>query len=200
MNGTINTIVSPCTGLGMPQLTSLTIHDCHLQTKHLESLLSLTPSLIHLKLIFFQRLSGLKSDGIIWKSFIQEKLPFLSKFEFFFAYTYSRNYDTHDLKTIVAPFRTRFWLKDKHWFVAVDYNLISSRFTIYTVPICIADFEIGTRCTILSKDNVCRIISRSTTDMLGNIRREVRYQTVKAISFCCQDLFPKLLIGFFSLQ
>lgn len=154
-------LIPHSTDFNRPQLAFLTINDCHLKETNLRSMLSLTPCLTYLKLICLQHHGILGSSGYQWENFIQEKLPLLSDFKFYFAYTYSNNYDYCSLESIIACFRTQFWLKTKHWFVAIDYHFVSSRFTVYTVPICIFKYEIATGCTILSTNNICRLINHS---------------------------------------
>ncbi|CAF1048912.1 unnamed protein product, partial [Didymodactylos carnosus] len=97
-----------------PSLISLTMNNSTISMVAVESLLSLTPSLMHLKLIsknsyHFQSIS----NGSRWEEVIQSKLPELETFEFFFAQKYRRRNLPLDIESVIEPFRRPFWLKYK---------------------------------------------------------------------------------------
>ncbi|CAF4774864.1 unnamed protein product, partial [Rotaria sp. Silwood2] len=65
--------------ISFQQISSLTINQYHEKIDELESLLLLTPSLLHLKLIGGQEMP----DGKRWEEFIHRNLSQLDKFEFY---------------------------------------------------------------------------------------------------------------------
>ncbi|UJR17256.1 hypothetical protein I4U23_004151 [Adineta vaga] len=67
--------IVPSADLHYPQLTSLTMESCPYSADHLKTILSLTPSLIHLKLSSHGQSSFFLFDGTLWAKFIQAKLP-----------------------------------------------------------------------------------------------------------------------------
>ena len=79
------------------QLTSLTMNQLVANIADLEYLLSLTSSLVHLKLIG----NGNYRDGNRWEQFIQVNLPVLQNFQFFFT-DRSNNTTSADALTIVT--------------------------------------------------------------------------------------------------
>ncbi len=99
----------------MHQLTSLVMEDIVMNKNNIESILSNTPSLTYL------RLTGtIDNIDFQWEKLIQTKLPMLIQFEFFF-YTKIRDDDSSTYtETLIAPFRTSFWLEVKKWFVTCD--------------------------------------------------------------------------------
>ncbi|CAF1047679.1 unnamed protein product [Rotaria sordida] len=92
-----------------PQLTSLTMEKYSMTIGELESFISLTPSLVYLKLIGEQCIF----DGKRWEQFIEINLPNLDKFEFYFDYWSLEKKTSEDLELIIASFRTSFWIEHK---------------------------------------------------------------------------------------
>jgi len=98
----------------------------------LEFFLSFLPSLTHLDLTssgkpfeFVQRLSR-------WEEFLRLRLPRLHQFEFC-IFCYCSDWENFD--TLIAGFRTPFWLKEKHWFVTCRFrDDWTSSFTVFTSP------------------------------------------------------------------
>jgi hypothetical protein len=134
------------------KLTSLTLNRWRLSIDKLKLILPLTPSLFHLKVIVEESRFRDMLDGDCWKEFIQNKLLFLKKFEFSFSYDSDR--DTYDsLNSIITPFRTPFWLKDKHWIVICDFILSSSQIVLHTLPLKVSDSDVVIRCDALSSTN-----------------------------------------------
>ncbi|CAF4083441.1 unnamed protein product [Rotaria sordida] len=116
-----------------PQLTSLTMEKYSMTIGELESFISLTPSLVYLKLIGGQYIF----DGKRWEQFIEINLPNLDKFEFYFDYWSLEKKTSEDLELIIASFRTSFWIEHKKWFVACAYdNTRSNIIHLYSIPIC----------------------------------------------------------------
>jgi hypothetical protein len=119
--------------VSFPQLRSLTIEELNATMKQLEALLSLTPSLVYLKLIGGERMI----DGKRWEEFIQINLSQLQKFEFFFNVLYPTEKTLEDLELMVASFQTPFWIEHKKWFVNCDYKILySTTIHLYSLPIC----------------------------------------------------------------
>lgn len=112
------------------QVTSLTFNDIRMTMDKLEFLLSLLPSIVHLDLAssgrpfeFARRLSQ-------WEEFIKRKLPDLSKLEVC-IFCYCSNWK--DFESLIAGFRTRFWLEEKRWFVTCQFrDDWTSSFTLFT--------------------------------------------------------------------
>jgi hypothetical protein len=134
----IGTNYVPFADASYPELTSLTIENCSYNVEHLKLILSLTPSLVHLKLSSNICWSYSLFDGSLWAEFIQTKLPLLDKFDFVFSgsFFYS-SFNNHSARSIILSFQTPFWLDEKHWFVTCDYYITSTsqhRIVMYTLP------------------------------------------------------------------
>ena len=127
-------IISKCS---FPQLTSLTIENLHLTINELELLLSLTPSLIYLKLIGEVN----EFNGKRWEQFIQINLPHLDKFEFFIYISRYINQTYENLQLIIESFQNLFWIEYKKWFVACEFNKRTYVVQLYSLPICKSIFQ-----------------------------------------------------------
>lgn len=124
------------------QLTSLTLRSPQILIDQLESLLSFTPSLVHLHIVshsstfrFLQHLSQ-------WEHFIRDKLPLLKMFQFY-AFTNEYQYtNVQDMELILNGFRTPFWIEEKHWYVTSKYtkNGIRSGMMLYSSTTSDGDF------------------------------------------------------------
>ena len=118
------------------QLMSLAIGNSSLSMIDFELVLSLTPSLVRLKLISSRvRLDSIL-DGSDWARLIQTKLPDLKTFQFLFSYNLQKEDDAKDLDLLVDRFRTPFWLHDKKWIITCDYVLQEKCIYFYTTPRC----------------------------------------------------------------
>ncbi|CAF3677673.1 unnamed protein product [Rotaria sp. Silwood1] len=102
-----------------PQLTSLTMEKLPITIAILESFLSLTPSLVYLKLIG----EHFMFDGKRWEQFIEINLLNLDKFEFYLDYWSLEKKTSADLELIIASFRTPFWIEHKKWFVTCALDI-----------------------------------------------------------------------------
>ncbi|CAF3610750.1 unnamed protein product [Rotaria socialis] len=149
--------VTSSAGAHFSQLTSLTMNNCYLSFGELYVLLSLTPSLIHFKLINVGWNSNSLFDGFRWEEFIQKSLPLLNKFDFCFRRTSSNCSEFHSLHSIINQYRTPFWLEHKYWYVTCDYTISasSSQVILYTKPVNIDSGQILIRCQALSTDDIC---------------------------------------------
>lgn len=138
-------------------LTSLSIVKCSQTTEEIELILSLTPSLIYLKLVSHREQFDSVFDGSFWERTIENKLPQLERFQIFFSYKYSKygsNFKSPLLSLILEPFQSIFWLNKKFINFSVDYNLMDPIIRLYTTPICTTDKEYAyTRCIFSSRDS-----------------------------------------------
>jgi hypothetical protein len=132
------------------------------------SILSYTPSLSHLKLMGQPTASEFTWDGYWWAAFIQENLPQLQSFEFFFEKRIHYEKSTYDIESIMMSFRTSFWL-EKRWYVGCDYYKYTHEVKLYSIPICKPTFLYQSASNKIScsnltddvpymMDNVCSLI------------------------------------------
>ncbi|CAF1185496.1 unnamed protein product [Adineta ricciae] len=119
------------------QLKSLTITNCCAHLHELDLLLSTTPSLTHLELIFNEYVYDRALDGQRLEGILSTKVPLLQGFTLFFAYRYALNSRARlvGVKSLIAPFLTSFWLEEKHWHIACDHAFQTRMIRIYTTPI-----------------------------------------------------------------
>ena len=98
------------------QLKSLTITNCSAYFEELEVLFSAVPALTHLELVFDEDMYERGLSGHRLEKMLKRILPLLHDFNFFFAYQYSQNSNIQilDIKSLIAPFRSSFWLEEKH--------------------------------------------------------------------------------------
>ncbi|CAF3711645.1 unnamed protein product [Rotaria sp. Silwood1] len=114
-------------------LTSLTLLEHQGSIFDLEKSLSLTPTLMHLKII------GDISDTIFFmdssrlEEFIRSKLCSLKHFEIFI--NGSTNSENLSIDMLIEPFRTSFWIEEKHWFFTCEFLLRLQKFIFYSTPI-----------------------------------------------------------------
>jgi len=155
-----------------PQLTSLTINSCELPKHVMKFLLSLTPSLTQLKLISETSEYSSLCDGRWWERCIKTQLRLLEKFEVFFIHNTRRDIEYFNLDSIITPFRTPFWLVDKRWIFICDYMLTLSKFVLYTIPVCTADFEVLIRYDASSINNPPRLLARHWSNQLDDVCTE----------------------------
>ncbi|CAF3349987.1 unnamed protein product [Rotaria socialis] len=118
------------------QLTSLTLNRLESDSKDLELLLALVPSVTYLKLTG----TGNYLNGNRWKNFLETNLPLLTQFEFFFNEILHPSQVIPDINLIISSFSTNFWLKTKEWFVTCEYNVENpKKIFLYSLPICVLD-------------------------------------------------------------
>lgn len=123
------------------QLSSLTFKYCNIDMILLESLLVLAPSLQHLQLIRSLDIHRFLSSVNHFVEFIKEKLLSLDKFEFFIIENQQNSDLSMDAESIIAPFRTSFWIETKKWFVICDYISYQQTFILYTSSTFDPQFE-----------------------------------------------------------
>ena len=135
-----------------PLLTSLTLSNFLVHIDDLQSGLSFTPCLHHLKII---NCSLKRIDGSRWEDLISSTLPVLDKFEFYttlFHREPKEHTDTCVLDGLIAPFRTPFWTEAKRWQVICNLFLNGHTLEMYISPICMSsytDFSVPKIMTIL---------------------------------------------------
>ncbi|CAF3503861.1 unnamed protein product [Rotaria sp. Silwood1] len=120
-------------GTRYPQVTSLTLEDIQTDMEMIKLLLSLTPSLVHLKLIGH---GTALFNGSHWEQFIKAKLPALDRFEFMIHKNVDVSLDSDDLESLIAPFRTPFWLETKHWHVTCVDIRQCLVVNLHSIPVC----------------------------------------------------------------
>ncbi|UJR38731.1 hypothetical protein I4U23_031396 [Adineta vaga] len=118
----MNNIAKHVVFITYPQLTSLTLNNIQVPIDQLEKLLSSYPSLIHVNLTLnimssFENLRRFSQ----WEYFIGEKLPRLENFHFRISTRISHYQDLTNIKSIIAAFRTPFWLQYKCWYMRFNY-------------------------------------------------------------------------------
>jgi hypothetical protein len=122
----------------------------------IEALLSLIPSLTHLIVKgngddFF--------DGARWERLFQIKLPNLNKFEFAFQTNIGINCDAADFDALMAPFRTKFWLEIKHWFINAVGIKNSPFMNLYSIPDCVSKVNFYSKANKISRSTAPTAIS-----------------------------------------
>ncbi|CAF1063116.1 unnamed protein product [Adineta steineri] len=140
--------------------------------EELKCLLLLTPSLVHLKLVSSRSETYSIFDGSYWEQFIQNNLLLLNKFQFFFTYITDEFNDTNTLDSLILPFRSSFWLNNKHWLVSCDYTPRKRNIRLYTSS-AYKDIEARSSKLLISSINPkCRMILHSNEDMDHYSRKE----------------------------
>lgn len=115
------------------QLTSLILTDIRFPINHLETVLLAYPSLVYLYLRPKDKFAiGDLRRFSEWECFIREKLPQLKYFHFDLTVSARRSRDFTHIKSIIAAFRTPFWLEYTRWYAQFQYvrNKKGSLFTI----------------------------------------------------------------------
>jgi hypothetical protein len=67
---------------------------------------------------------------------IKRKLPLLREFKLLLTYNYSFSHKKQSIsiKSLIAPFRTPFWLEEKRWFVTCESIFQACTIRLYTTP------------------------------------------------------------------
>ena len=121
------------------QLMTLVIGNSSLSMTDFGLVLSLTPSLVRLKLITYRVKLDSILDGSDWARLIRTKLPDLKTFQFLFSYNLQKGDDAEDLDLLIDRFRTPFRVHDKKWIITCDYVLQEKVIYFYTTPRCTID-------------------------------------------------------------
>ncbi|CAF4423546.1 unnamed protein product [Rotaria sp. Silwood2] len=123
-----------------PKLKSLIIDDVSLSMTEFKFVLSLTPSLVWLKII--SRTSGVNGhlNGNLWEYPFMNTLPQLKTCQFLFSHSQCCDDDLQGLDVIVQQFSTPFWLTENKITVICDYIFTQKLINVYTISICVQDF------------------------------------------------------------
>ena len=117
-----------------PKLISLTLRHFFLSMDEIESLLLLTPSLVHL------RLEGSADDAVFhadrWETLIRTTVPSLDRFEFCF-----RSQNHRVIQGCALRFRTSFWRDEKRWPVHCLYDHAMEEMLLCSATDFITEFE-----------------------------------------------------------
>ncbi len=147
-------------------MKSLTIGNCQISMQDLERLLSLTPSLVHLKLVAYN-ISRFDSmfDGSVWEKFIENNLLLLKEFKFFLTCDTngSKNVDSFD--SIIVSFQSSFWLTNKNWFVTYNYIPQRSKIWLYTTPTFMDIETRSSKFEVSSTNSKCQLIFNLNDDI-----------------------------------
>jgi len=178
------------------QLRSLSLdnlRNIHMET--LTSLLSVTPSLVYLKLIGSGHLRDDVFDGTQWENFIENDLIFLEKFQFFFTTKGYGNQTADNVLSLIIPFSLHFWKEKKRWFVRSEFIKSLSQIRLYSIPICQSNFEYICESDIISRstliamnDDVKRVNGIRTVSMnlqATTIEEEVCFNNDQRFFFLC---------------
>ncbi|CAF3339835.1 unnamed protein product [Rotaria sp. Silwood2] len=140
-------------------LKSLLITNSLITSVQLESLVKLTPKLQYL-MIKNDKLRKFDSmfDGLFWEQLIRNQLTLLDKLDFFFC-TSSYNDQINDLRSIVLPFQTPFWMTKTCCSVTCTFLIELCQIWLYTTPKITPNLEISVRCEISSMDELHHFIS-----------------------------------------
>ena len=161
-------ITKVSTVTSFPQLVSLTIEKLIVSVNQLELFLSMTPSLVYLKLI-----GGTKMlDGKRWEQFIQINLPLLAEFEFLFTEWRFFQKTISEMELIIASFQTSFWIEHKKWYVTCDNDIdidSSSNIRLYTIPICESSLKYESVSKKISLSNYTMIIEDNPNNNVKSI-------------------------------
>jgi hypothetical protein len=153
----------------------------------LKSLLLLTPSLVHLKLIGGVNINDTILNGSRWEEFLQAELPLLEKFEFFFRVKLGHNRNSGDTESFIRPFQTIFWLENKSCFVTWDSVTNAATFRLYSIPICNSyiiyesDFDKVSCSTLITINNEAKLMENvreihlDLTQMMKSVIKEKVY-------------------------
>jgi hypothetical protein len=137
------------------QLRSLSLDNLrNIRMKTLQSLLSVTPSLVYLKLIGSGRLRDDAFDGTQWKNFIENDLICLEKFQFFFTTQGHGDQAADNVLSLIIPFSLHFWKEKKRWFVRSEFIKSLSQIRLYSIPICQSNFEYICESDIISRSTL----------------------------------------------
>lgn len=122
--------------------------------------MSLTPGLVHLKLIAYGSTINFLFSGSYWEELISRGLPLLEKFELCCVCRF--NYDdaiVDKFKSLIDSFRKPFWMTEHCWFVTCDYVPTKEQIRLYTTPVCMTNFDKdSTRYEVSSIDNAYRMM------------------------------------------
>ena len=153
-------------------LKSLTITEFSLLAQQVESLFSLTPALVRLKLTNLKyRKLDYAFDGSYWEDFIRMNLSSLKKFEIYFR---TSSEEINDFARLITSFRNPFWVEEKRWLVACAFVMGRvDNIWLYTLPISVNIVRDPVRCELSSRDSVCHWTNRCLNEVFDATATEV---------------------------
>ncbi|CAF2742772.1 unnamed protein product [Rotaria sp. Silwood2] len=154
------------------QLTSLLFENGLLEFNMLEVCLSLTPSLIYLKLTGTGSLFSSSFDGFQLERIIR-KLDSLKKFEFFLHILTYNNFRSRNVELLMNSFRTSFWIDNMNCFITCDYIINSHKLMLYTLPICSTRFAYHTDFKKISSSNFTIRINENDMDKVEKLQLQL---------------------------
>ncbi|CAM4771798.1 unnamed protein product [Rotaria magnacalcarata] len=178
-----------------PQVTSLSLNDCDQKMAIIESLLSLTPSLMHLTIV------GNSNDlfhGSRWEKFIQTKLLHLNKFQFTFQSNINVNHDLAGLESIIQSFRTPFWIETKQWFVTAMCVQHLSVINLYTINDCASKINFRPNANKITRSTASTKIGQEIMQTVREISLDINEMQVdltekaKKSAYCFYNRLTKL--------
>ncbi|CAF2154678.1 unnamed protein product [Rotaria magnacalcarata] len=116
------------------ELNSLTLDSNGMSIDQIESLLSLLPSLLYLKLTSYNVSVNYLRRFSQWEQFIRHKLPLLKEFKFYIHNDKCCHNIIENIESFIDAFRTPFWLENKRWFVTLRciYDGLRSNIILYS--------------------------------------------------------------------
>ncbi|CAF2309212.1 unnamed protein product [Rotaria sp. Silwood2] len=164
------------------KLKSLTVEGYSLCMNMIISILSLTPSLIHLKLIAWPTMSEYSWNGYWWTEFFQKNLTQLKLFEFFFEKMIDYKETTYDIESIMIPFRTSFWL-EKQWYVTCNYYKKIHKLLLYSIPICKSNISYVCTTDKISSSN----LTNDAPYIMDNVR-SLSLSSIPSTAITCDNV------------
>ena len=166
-------------------LISLTIKETNRSISQLHHLLALTPLLRSLHLINSSATCHCLIDGGKWEGFLREKLTQLNQFDFLFYQRSLKTFTSHaEIDSILAPFRTAFWLDEKQWFVTCDYIKQIHQTRFYSIPYPISTFEYHLHSENISISTLIKTdLQSSLMDRVQNLSLDFMQIQMKGISY-----------------
>jgi hypothetical protein len=152
-----------------------------MQMDELQSLLSQTPSLRHLKVVIR---SHDVIDGSRWEEIAKSQLHALNTLEFYTRF--SRCLSTNEsagsvLNEMIVPFRTPFWTEEKRWSVICHVFPTRETIEIYTSPICTSHY------THVSHQNMKTISNFERHDQHSTMLDKVNHLSVDLCAILADD-------------
>ena len=114
-------------------LSIIELENVHL--KQLKRFISLTPSIVYLKLIGQGYFQYGAFDGFQWETILSEHLSSLKRFHFHFVTINNQIQTKNQIDSIVNSFGGRFWKETKCCFVECQFIKYLSQLRLYSLPI-----------------------------------------------------------------
>ena len=136
-------------------------------------------------------------DGECWENFLSTRS--IEKFDFHLSLS-PRFRSDFDLTNFIEKFRSKFWLKEKRWFVVCEkWRLHSSQPTVYSIP------RFQSETLVLPSDSTHRISTsekqnRSTRNLIIASERNLTIPDEKILAVRSLNLFTSTLLNVSMLQ